>query len=60
MKIYWRPECYDSSGNFMDECEMTEDEMLDFYEWHKSEFYIPSNLSLSAFVKWQGFEIVER
>lgn len=56
---YWRPECYDSFGNFIDECEMSEEEMKDFYEWNKHEFLIPSGMTFEEFVKWQDFEIVK-
>lgn len=56
--LYWRSECYDSSGNHIDECEMTAEEMKDFYEWHKHEFFIPAKMTLEQFIKWQGFTVI--
>lgn len=58
MKEYWRAECYDSSGNYMEEVFMSEDEMKDWYEWHKDEFLISKDMSFEEFIVWQGFEEV--
>lgn len=55
MKYYWRPGYYDSSGNYIDECNLTEKEMVDFYELSKDEFICPAEMTLSEFIEWQGF-----
>ena len=57
MKItYWRAECFDNAGNHYDECEMTESEMREWYEWHKDEFLISADMTFGEFIEWQGFE----
>ena len=56
---YWRSACWDDVGNFYEECEMTEEEMQDYYEWHKDEFFIPHTMTLEEFVRLDGFTVLE-